>query len=116
MLAYPPITRRVGQIYADVPRIAEVRQITYPAYLTLPPGRPERKLPLIVMPHGGPQTRDRIDFDWWAQALAKALKKVDKPVEFVTLAKEDHYLSRSETHLQMLSASLEFLRKYNPRD
>ena len=24
----------------------------------------------MVLPHGGPQTRDNLDFDWWAQALA----------------------------------------------
>lgn len=42
-----------------------------PAYLTLPPGlAPGAKPPLIVMPHGGPSTRDRFEFDWWTQALA----------------------------------------------
>jgi dipeptidyl aminopeptidase/acylaminoacyl peptidase len=40
------------------------------AYLTLPHGRGESKLPLIVMPHGGPAARDDAGFDWWAQALA----------------------------------------------
>jgi dipeptidyl aminopeptidase/acylaminoacyl peptidase len=279
------LKRPVGQIYADVAQVAEVRRITYPAadglqipaYLTLPPGRPEKGLPLIVMPHGGPEARDEFGFDWWAQALAaqgyavlqpnfrgsnlnvawvekgfgewgrkmqtdlsdglaylaktgladpnracivgasyggyaalagaalqpgtyrcavslagisdpehmlrwvlaghdhsdnlasrywnrymgvsgpgdprlaeisplahaanvaaplmlihgkedttvpyeqsammaKALEKLRKPVEFVTLAKEDHYLSRSETRLQMLTASVAFLRRNNPPD
>jgi len=279
------LKRPVGRIYADVTQVAEVRRITYPAadglqipaYLTLPPGRPEKGLPLIVMPHGGPEARDEPGFDWWAQALAaqgyavlqpnfrgsrldhswvekgfgewgrkmqtdlsdgagylaragiidpgrvcivgasyggyaalagaalqpgtyrcavslagisdpehmlrrvksnnahsdnlvsrywnrylgvtgpddgrlaeisplahaasvispvmlihgkddatvpydqselmaKALEKLGKPVEFVTLAKEDHYLSRSETRLQMLSASVAFLRRNNPPD
>jgi dipeptidyl aminopeptidase/acylaminoacyl peptidase len=43
-----------------------------PAYLTLPPGAPATggKLPLIVMPHGGPAARDDAGFDWWAQFLA----------------------------------------------
>jgi dipeptidyl aminopeptidase/acylaminoacyl peptidase len=40
------------------------------AYLTLPHGRGDSKLPLIVMPHGGPAARDDAGFDWWAQALA----------------------------------------------
>jgi dipeptidyl aminopeptidase/acylaminoacyl peptidase len=38
--------------------------------LTLPRGRTPDKLPLIVLPHGGPATRDYPEFDWWAQALA----------------------------------------------
>lgn len=41
-----------------------------PAYLTVPPGRPAKNLPLIVLAHGGPAARDTADFDWWAQALA----------------------------------------------
>jgi dienelactone hydrolase len=42
-----------------------------PAYLTLPPGLAEgAKPPLIVMPHGGPASRDNFEFDWWVQALA----------------------------------------------
>ncbi len=273
----------VGKIYEGVTQFAEVRPIKYPAgdgleipaYLTLPPDRPAKNLPVVVFPHGGPQARDNLDFDWWAQAmaaqgyavlqpnyrgsdlgrkwiesgygewgrkmqtdlsdglsylaaqgivdakracivgasyggyaalagvslqsgvyrcavavapvsdpadfmrwvarkeaygdkvglrywerflgadkpgdkrldaisplkhadqisvplmlihgrddttvpydqsadLAKAMKKAGKSAEFITLDKEDHYLSRSETRLQMLRASVEFLRKYNP--
>jgi len=40
------------------------------AVLTLPPGREARNLPLVVLPHGGPQSRDYPVFDWWAQAYA----------------------------------------------
>jgi dipeptidyl aminopeptidase/acylaminoacyl peptidase len=41
------------------------------ALLTLPPGRTEKALPLIVLPHGGPlDIEDRLGFDWWAQAFA----------------------------------------------
>lgn len=58
--------------------IGPVRTITYkvadgldiPAFLTLPPGRTEKGLPLIVLPHGGPAAKDSAGFDWWAQALA----------------------------------------------
>lgn len=39
-------------------------------YLTLPPGREAKGLPLVVLPHGGPQARDEAGFDWWAEALA----------------------------------------------
>lgn len=32
--------------------------------LNLPPGRDPKTLPLIVMPHGGPEGRDYAKF-WW---------------------------------------------------
>lgn len=39
--------------------------------LTLPPGRPAKNLPVIVLPHVGPiGVRDRVEFDWMAQAFA----------------------------------------------
>jgi dipeptidyl aminopeptidase/acylaminoacyl peptidase len=41
-----------------------------PAYITLPPGKAPKNLPAVVMPHGGPDARDAIGFDWWAQFLA----------------------------------------------
>ena len=58
--------------------VAEVRAIKYKAadgleitgYLTLPRGKDPKKLPLIVLPHGGPEGRDTLGFDWWSQALA----------------------------------------------
>jgi fermentation-respiration switch protein FrsA (DUF1100 family) len=58
--------------------IAEVRYIHYaaadgfdvPAFLTLPPGRAAQNLPLVVLPHAGPEARDVPGFDWIAQALA----------------------------------------------
>jgi dipeptidyl aminopeptidase/acylaminoacyl peptidase len=40
------------------------------AYLTLPPGRPARNLPTVIFPHGGPDARDQLEFDWWAQFMA----------------------------------------------
>ena len=43
-----------------------------PAYLTLPPGAPasRSRLPLIVMPHGGPAGHDDPGFDYLTQFLA----------------------------------------------
>jgi dipeptidyl aminopeptidase/acylaminoacyl peptidase len=41
-----------------------------PGYLTLPPGSPGKGLPAIVMPHGGPESRDEWGFDWLAQYFA----------------------------------------------
>ncbi|HYE47471.1 MAG TPA: S9 family peptidase [Caulobacter sp.] len=70
----------IGVIYNDLKAedIAEVRPIKYKAadgleitgYLTLPRGRAPEKLPLIVLPHGGPASRDEPGFYWKAQALA----------------------------------------------
>jgi dipeptidyl aminopeptidase/acylaminoacyl peptidase len=42
-----------------------------PAYLTLPPGRPAKNLPLVIMPHGGPyDVRDEGTYDAELQFLA----------------------------------------------
>ena len=41
-----------------------------PAYLTTPPGKDAKKLPAVVLPHGGPSSRDEWGFDWLAQYLA----------------------------------------------
>ena len=42
-----------------------------PAYVTLPPAAsPGAKLPLVVLPHGGPRARDTFDFDFLVQFLA----------------------------------------------
>jgi dipeptidyl aminopeptidase/acylaminoacyl peptidase len=38
-----------------------------PAYLSVPPGGPAKGLPAIVMPHGGPSSRDEWGFDWLVQ-------------------------------------------------
>ena len=47
--------------------------------LTLPPGRPAKGLPVVVLPHGGPAARDDISFDWWAQAFARLGYAVFQP-------------------------------------
>ena len=45
-----------------------------------------------------------------------AMKRANKSVELVTMKKEDHRLSRSETRLQMLQSSMAFLKANNPPD
>lgn len=62
----------------DAKTVSPVQTITYKAadgltitgYLTLPRGREARSLPLIVLPHGGPEGRATPGYDWWSQALA----------------------------------------------
>jgi dipeptidyl aminopeptidase/acylaminoacyl peptidase len=60
--------------------LSAVKSVTYaaadgtqiPAFLTLPPGVANAKgLPAIVMPHGGPSSRDEWGFDWLAQFFAQ---------------------------------------------
>ena len=63
---------------ADGLTLAKVRVVSYksfdgtdvPAYLTLPPGGSGKNLPAIVMPHGGPESRDRWGFDPLVQFFA----------------------------------------------
>jgi cephalosporin-C deacetylase-like acetyl esterase/uncharacterized protein YkuJ len=67
----------IGEVYGGGILPLAVRRITYaaadgmqiPAYLTLPRGRAERSLPLIVLAHGGPASHDTAGFAWWPQAL-----------------------------------------------
>lgn len=46
--------------------------LTIPAIVSLPPGiaAGSKRLPAIVMPHGGPEAYDAIGFDWLAQYFA----------------------------------------------
>jgi pimeloyl-ACP methyl ester carboxylesterase len=71
----------VGEEYSALAGVAlgTVRQISYkardgleiPAYITFPPGKEAAKhLPMIVLPHGGPEAHDELGFDWWRQYLA----------------------------------------------
>lgn len=73
--------RRVGLRYPDVNSLAhlgERRSIQYrardgtsiPAYLTLPAGAEARNLPLVLLVHGGPHSRDDFRFDYMASFLA----------------------------------------------
>lgn len=70
----------IAPIRPDLDRrtLAEVRPVRIPAadgveipgYLTLPPGSSGKRLPAVVLPHGGPSARDEWGFDWLAQFLA----------------------------------------------
>lgn len=59
-------------------KLAPVQAVRYqasdgasvPAYLTLPRQGPNKNIPAIVLPHGGPGARDEWGFDWLAQFFA----------------------------------------------
>jgi dienelactone hydrolase len=88
--SHPPVyylvdlkTHRADIVGEEYPALANVtlgsvREITYPArdgtaipaYLTLPPGQAPKALPMVVLPHGGPESRDTPEFDWLSQFFA----------------------------------------------
>ncbi|MDB5681338.1 MAG: Prolyl oligopeptidase family protein [Sphingomonas bacterium] len=76
-------TKGLTEVMAVRPQLAKVAlatvtPVTYPAadgtmipgYLTLPPGSDGKNLPAIVLPHGGPDSRDEWQFDWLPQFFA----------------------------------------------
>jgi dipeptidyl aminopeptidase/acylaminoacyl peptidase len=75
-------THQVSKVGAGYPErdtatLAAMRPISYPArdgtlipaYLSTPPGQPAMRLPLIVMPHGGPIARDTWGYFFLRQFL-----------------------------------------------
>jgi len=76
-------TRKVEELVPVRPelagrKLAQMKPVQYaaadgtmiPAYLTLPPGSDGKNLPAIVMPPGGPSSRDDWGFDWLVQFYA----------------------------------------------
>jgi dipeptidyl aminopeptidase/acylaminoacyl peptidase len=58
--------------------LGEVKEISYkardgasiPGYLTMPAAKSSGAIPLVVLPHGGPQERDYLEFNWLTQFIA----------------------------------------------
>lgn len=79
----------IGRQRPEIPEewVGEVLPVEYQArdglmlqaFVTLPPNREWEDLPLIVLPHGGPQARDYMGFDPWAQILASRGYAVIQP-------------------------------------
>ncbi len=74
---------RLQEVYARRPdlqgvKLAAKKPVSYPArddvdipgYLTLPVTATSKNLPTIILPHGGPRSRDVWDFDWLSQYMA----------------------------------------------
>lgn len=64
-----------GLAEATLPRktahVARARDgIELPVILTLPQGREPKRLPTVLLPHGGPISEDTMEFDPWVQFLA----------------------------------------------
>lgn len=67
----------------------------------------------ILLIHGRDDTVVPVE---QSRLMAQALRRAGKPVELVELDGEDHWLSRSSTRLQMLTALMAFLLNHNPPD
>lgn len=83
--------------YAEISPIKHIDKITVP----------------VMIIHGRDDTTVPFQQSQW---MADAMKAAGKPVEFVPLSGEDHWLSRSETRQQMLTAMVRFIQANNPPD
>jgi len=93
--------RFVGADGPNDPRLAAISPAAHAADADAP----------ILLIHGKDDTV--VPFDQ-SLIMVDALKKAGKPYEFVVLNNEDHWLSRGETRLQMLKATMDFVEKNNP--
>jgi dipeptidyl aminopeptidase/acylaminoacyl peptidase len=95
--------RFIGVAGVSDPRLLELSPIKHAAQINVP----------VMLIHGRDDTVVRFD---QSSDMYDAMRHARKDVEMMTLKKEDHWLSRSETRLQMLQSSMAFLRAHNPPD
>ena len=95
--------RYMGVTGAEDPRLAAISPALQAGRATIP----------ILIIHGKDDTV--VSFEQ-SQIMANALRRAGKEVDLVTLKGEDHWLSRSDTRLEMLRATVNFLLKENPPD
>jgi dipeptidyl aminopeptidase/acylaminoacyl peptidase len=69
-------------------------------------------IPILII-HGKDDTV--VPFEQ-SQIMVDALRRAGKDAQLVVLNREDHWLSRGATRLQMLQATMDFLAKNNPPD
>jgi dipeptidyl aminopeptidase/acylaminoacyl peptidase len=95
------LDRYLGVAGHGEPALDAISPIEHAAAVTAP----------VLLIHG---RDDTVVPYYQSEMMASVLKHAGKTVEFVTLKHEDHWLSGSQTRLQMLEASVDFLAKYNP--
>jgi dipeptidyl aminopeptidase/acylaminoacyl peptidase len=95
--------RYMGASYQSDPALVEISPIEHVERVNVP----------VLLIHG---KGDGVVPYEQSEVMASALKRAGKSVQFLTLGEEDHWLSRSETRLQMLKACVDFLRTNNPPD
>jgi dipeptidyl aminopeptidase/acylaminoacyl peptidase len=93
--------RFMGLTAATDPKADEISPLAHLDRVTMP----------ILLIHGLDDTV--VPYEQ-SKLMADALRRAGKPVEFVTLNAEDHWLSKSATRLQMLQEMVRFLAVHNP--
>jgi dipeptidyl aminopeptidase/acylaminoacyl peptidase len=99
--AYRYWTRFMG---AEDSRDAVLAQIS-------PAAHADRVAVPVLLIHGKDDTVVPLE---QSQLMADALRKAGKPVELVVQPGADHWLSRGDTRLQTLQATMAFVEKNNP--
>jgi len=140
----------IGRVHPALPacELGDVAIIKYPArdgtkitgYLTLPPGRGEKNLPMVVMPHGGPELRDSDEMLAWSPAknadkfaalvllihgewdrvvpyeqslfMERALNGAGKPVELVRVRKDRHQFEKPASQSLLFTEIQKFLAQH----
>ena len=90
-----------GFLIPDDPKLKEISPLDHAADAGIP----------ILLIHGRDDTV--VPFSQ-SDDMADALKNAKKQVTFVELSGEDHWLSRAETRLKMLTETVNFLEANNP--
>ena len=106
----------------DGQMLAPVQAISYPAadgklipaYLTMSKDGPAKGRPAVVLPHGGPSSRDSFGFDWLAQFLAARGYAVIQPNYRGSAGYGDEFLGENafrnwKTAMGDIAASAQYL-------
>jgi dipeptidyl aminopeptidase/acylaminoacyl peptidase len=93
--------RFMGTADQNDPALIAISPIEHVAAVTVP----------VLLIHGRDDTV--VPFEQ-SDVMLSAMKRAGKSVTLVTMKHEDHWLSRSETRLQMLQATVDFLKANNP--
>jgi dipeptidyl aminopeptidase/acylaminoacyl peptidase len=93
--------RFIGTADQKDPALIAISPIEHVAAVTVP----------VLLIHGRDDTV--VPFEQ-SDVMLSALKRAGKSVTLVTMKHEDHWLSRGETRLQMLQATVDFLKANNP--
>jgi dipeptidyl aminopeptidase/acylaminoacyl peptidase len=93
--------RFMGTADQDDPALIAISPIEHVAAVTVP----------VLLIHGRDDTV--VPFEQ-SDVMLSALQRAGKSVTLVTMKHEDHWLSRGETRLQMLQATVDFLKANNP--